>query len=93
MARQRITTDDAVGEVHHLALEIDAEAIRYQPGDALGVYSERRGLPQALLDSLPREQCLRIPMLQDSRSLNLSNAAALFVYEAWRQQGFAGAMV
>lgn len=65
----------------------------YEPGDALLFGPESRGLPQTLLDSLPREQCLRIPMLPDSRSLNLSNAAALFVYEAWRQQGFAGASV
>ena len=65
----------------------------YRPGDALLFGPESRGLPQTLLDSMPREQCLRIPMLPDSRSLNLSNAAALFVYEAWRQQGFAGAMV
>ena len=65
--------------------------VAYQPGDALLFGPESRGLPQALLDSLPREHCLRIPMLPESRSLNLSNAAALFVYEAWRQQGFAGA--
>lgn len=63
----------------------------YQSGDALLFGPESRGLPQALLDRLPREHCLRIPMLPNSRSLNLSNAAALFVYEAWRQQGFAGA--
>jgi tRNA (cytidine/uridine-2'-O-)-methyltransferase len=66
--------------------------VAYEPGDALLFGPESRGLPQSLLDSLPGEQCLRIPMLPNSRSLNLSNAAALFVYEAWRQQGFAGAV-
>jgi tRNA (cytidine/uridine-2'-O-)-methyltransferase len=47
-------------------------------------------LPQAVLDELPAEQCLRLPMKENSRSLNLSNAAAVVVYEAWRQLGFAG---
>ena len=49
---------------------------------------ETRGLPRALLDSLPPEQVLRLPMQAGSRSLNLSNAAAVIVYEAWRQLGF-----
>lgn len=62
----------------------------FSDGDALLFGSETRGLPQALLDSLPAEQCLRLPMLPGSRSLNLANAAAIAVYEAWRQQGFAG---
>ncbi len=65
--------------------------VTYRPGDALLFGPETRGLPQSLLDRLPSEQCLRIPMLANSRSLNLSNAVALMVYEAWRQQGFAGA--
>ncbi|MEJ2694688.1 MAG: tRNA (uridine(34)/cytosine(34)/5-carboxymethylaminomethyluridine(34)-2'-O)-methyltransferase TrmL [Candidatus Thiodiazotropha sp.] len=64
---------------------------RYRLGDALLFGPETRGLPQSLLDRLPGEQCLRIPMLPTSRSLNLSNAVALMVYEAWRQQGFSGA--
>ena len=59
--------------------------------DALLFGPETRGLPQALLDSLPAAQRLRLPMRPDSRSLNLSNAAAVVVYEAWRQLGFAGA--
>jgi tRNA (cytidine/uridine-2'-O-)-methyltransferase len=63
----------------------------FKPDDALLFGPESRGLPQSLLDRLPPEQCLRIPMLPGSRSLNLSNAAALIVYEAWRQQGFVGA--
>ena len=49
---------------------------------------ETRGLPQALLDSLPEEQRLRLPMRAGNRSLNLSNAAAVVVYEAWRQLDF-----
>jgi tRNA (cytidine/uridine-2'-O-)-methyltransferase len=51
---------------------------------------ETRGLPKEVLESLPEERRLRIPMLANSRSLNLSNAAAVLVYEAWRQNGFIG---
>lgn len=57
--------------------------------DALLFGPETRGLPQSMLDALPDEQVLRIPMRPDSRSLNLSNCAAVMVYEAWRQMGFA----
>lgn len=57
--------------------------------DVLLFGPETRGLPQAILDSLPADQCLRLPMLPDSRSLNLSNVVAITVYEAWRQLGFA----
>lgn len=64
---------------------------RYRSGDALLFGPETRGLPQARLDALPPEQRLHIPMLTDSRSLNLSNACAIVVFEAWRQLGFAGA--
>ena len=66
-------------------------AIEYQPDDALLFGPESRGLPADVLASLPKDQVLRIPMLADSRSLNLSNAVAIFLYEAWRQQGFDGA--
>ncbi|MBS0589581.1 MAG: tRNA (uridine(34)/cytosine(34)/5-carboxymethylaminomethyluridine(34)-2'-O)-methyltransferase TrmL [Proteobacteria bacterium] len=58
--------------------------------DAVVFGPETRGLPQALLDTLPPQQILRLPMRPDNRSLNLSNAVAVVVYEAWRQQGFAG---
>lgn len=64
----------------------------YQAGDALLFGPETRGLPQSLLESLAPEQLLRLPMRPESRSLNLSNAAAVFVYEAWRQLGFAGSV-
>jgi tRNA (cytidine/uridine-2'-O-)-methyltransferase len=64
--------------------------ISYQPGDAILFGPETRGLPQQLLDSLGTAHCIRIPMKQHSRSLNLSNAAALVAYEGLRQLGFAG---
>lgn len=60
-------------------------------GDALLFGPETRGLPKALLDALPEAQKLTIPMRPGGRSLNLSNAVALVVYEAWRQQGFSAA--
>lgn len=65
--------------------------IQYQPGDALLFGPETRGLPDSVLASLPAKQRLRIPMFPNSRSLNLSNAVAIIIYEAWRQQGFTGA--
>ncbi|MBT8085477.1 MAG: tRNA (uridine(34)/cytosine(34)/5-carboxymethylaminomethyluridine(34)-2'-O)-methyltransferase TrmL [Woeseia sp.] len=65
-------------------------AARFVDGDAFLFGPETRGLPQSVLDALPAEQCLRLPMRAASRSLNLSNAAAVVVYEAWRQLGFAG---
>lgn len=60
------------------------------PGDAFLFGPETRGLPDDVLASLAPEQRLRLPMLAHSRSLNLSNSVAVVVYEAWRQQGFAG---
>lgn len=66
------------------------DRIAYLPGDILLFGPETRGLPQALLDELGPEQCLRIPMRPGNRSLNLSNAAAIVVYEAWRQMEFEG---
>ncbi|EGG99807.1 tRNA (cytosine34-2'-O-)-methyltransferase [gamma proteobacterium IMCC2047] len=62
----------------------------YQAGDALMFGPESRGLPANIRDSLPEQQRLRIPMLPDSRSLNLSNSVAVVVFEAWRQLGFEG---
>ena len=64
------------------------DAPQYRPGDAFLLGPETRGLPQAVLDALPGGQVLRLPMREGSRSLNLSNAAAVIVYEAWRQLGF-----
>ena len=66
------------------------DAPEYREWDAFLFGPETRGLPQDVLESLPPGQRLRLPMREDSRSLNLSNAAAVVVYEAWRQLGFSG---
>lgn len=63
---------------------------QYKENDALLFGPETRGIPQELLDSLPEEHKLRLPLLPNNRSLNLSNAVAVVVYETWRQQGFSG---
>jgi len=60
----------------------------YQAQDAFLFGPETRGLPQTLLDELPPEQVIRIPMQKDSRSLNLSNSVAVIIYEAWKQLNF-----
>lgn len=65
--------------------------IQYQKGDALIFGPETRGLPDDFIQSLPVEHRVRIPMLPDSRSMNLSNAVSVFVYESWRQFGYEGA--
>jgi tRNA (cytidine/uridine-2'-O-)-methyltransferase len=62
----------------------------FQRGDAFLFGPETSGLPQEILARLPAEQVLRIPMRPGNRSLNLSNAVAVIIYEAWRQLGFAG---
>ena len=62
----------------------------FREGDAFLFGPETRGLPGEVLASLPPEQRLRLPMREGNRSLNLSNAAAVVVYEAWRQLEFAG---
>jgi tRNA (cytidine/uridine-2'-O-)-methyltransferase len=62
----------------------------FREGDALLFGPETRGLPKAVLKVLPTEQRLRLPMQEGNRSLNLSNSAAVVVYEAWRQLGFPG---
>ena len=67
------------------------DTTRYQAGDVLLFGSETTGLPDAVLDALPESQRLRLPMRPGNRSLNLSNAVAVTVYEAWRQFGYAGA--
>lgn len=61
------------------------------PDDLLLFGPETRGLPEPVLSAVPAAQRLRIPMRAPSRSLNLANAVAVAVYEAWRQQGFRGA--
>lgn len=66
------------------------DTVRYAENDVLVFGPETRGLPAAVLDAFPAEQRLRLPMLAHSRSLNLANAVAIVVYEAWRQNGFSG---
>lgn len=64
--------------------------VAFQPGDTLVFGPETRGLPADYLASLQQDNILRLPMLPESRSLNLSNTVAIVVYEALRQQGFSG---
>jgi tRNA (cytidine/uridine-2'-O-)-methyltransferase len=65
------------------------DKVRFQIGDAFVFGPETRGLPAELLESLAPDARLRLPMVADSRSLNLANAVAVVVYEAWRQLDFA----
>lgn len=65
--------------------------VKYQEGDAFLFGPESRGLPAEVLESIAPERRLRLPMLPDNRSLNLSNTVAVTVFEAWRQCGFEGA--
>lgn len=65
--------------------------VEYEKGDAFLFGPETRGLPAALRDSVPGAQRLTLPMRPNNRSLNLANAVAIVLFEAWRQQGFAGA--
>ena len=65
-------------------------AFDFKSGDSLILGSETTGLSDEILASLPAERVLKLPMMKGSRSLNLSNAAAIVVYEAWRQLGFQG---
>lgn len=66
--------------------------VRFAADDAVVFGSETRGLPQELLDGLPPQHCLRLPMRPGNRSLNLSNAVAVVAYEAWRQMNFEGSL-
>jgi len=65
-------------------------SISFRPGDALLFGPETRGLPADVLAEFDAGHRVRIPMLPDSRSLNLSNSVAVMVYEAWRQQDYRG---
>jgi tRNA (cytidine/uridine-2'-O-)-methyltransferase len=66
------------------------DEVAYADGDAFLFGPETRGLPQGVLDAIDPAHRLRLPMRPDNRSLNLSNAVAVVVYEAWRQAGFVG---
>ena len=64
--------------------------VGWQPGDWLVFGSETAGLPESLRSSIPENQRIRLPMRPGQRSLNLGNAVAVAVFEAWRQHGYAG---
>ncbi len=64
--------------------------VSWAPGDWLVFGSETSGLPRAVRDSIPEAQHVRLPLRPGQRSLNLSNAVAVAVFEAWRQNGYAG---
>lgn len=66
------------------------QAVKFQPGDWFVFGSEGHGLPQAVRDLFDPQHCVRLPMMPENRSLNLSNSVAITVYEAWRQNGFEG---
>lgn len=70
----------------------DFHQLHYQPGDAFLFGPESRGLPAEVLSLFAPDQRVRLPMLPENRSLNLSNTVAVAVFEAWRQCGFAGAL-
>ena len=84
----------ALGDSRLFALTTKGEAPhdgpRYRAGDAFLFGSESRGLPGDILEDIPSDRRLRLPMVPGSRSLNLANAVAVAIYEAWRQIGFAG---
>lgn len=79
--RERVFAITTKGSVHH-------SAVAFQEGDVLVFGPETRGLPAEVLGLMSHDRKLRVPMLPNSRSLNLSNAAAVVVYEAWRQLDF-----
>lgn len=83
---QRLFALSTKGTRHHS----DAQ---FADNDYLVFGPESRGLPASIRESLPAEHVLRLPMVEDSRSLNLSNAVAIMVYEAWRQLGYSNAYV
>jgi tRNA (cytidine/uridine-2'-O-)-methyltransferase len=62
--------------------------VSFEEGDYLAFGPETRGLPEEIRQARGMDNCLRLPMLEDSRSMNLSNAVSVVVYEAWRQLGF-----
>ena len=92
--KQHADLDELLSEINGRVFAITTKGaqrytdVKFEPEDLLLFGPETRGLPDSVLAALPEAQRLRIPMQANSRSLNLSNAAAIMVYEAWRQQGF-----
>ncbi len=84
----------ALGEARIFALTTKANrrpsSADFHAGDAFVFGSESSGLPGELLAGIDESKRLRLPLIPGNRSLNLSNAVAVMVYEAWRQQGYAG---
>lgn len=84
----------ALGGARIFAVETTAGArhdeVRYEAGDAFLFGRETSGLPADRLAAWPRDRLIRLPMVPGNRSLNLSNAVAVVVFEAWRQLGFPG---
>jgi tRNA (cytidine/uridine-2'-O-)-methyltransferase len=82
-----------IGATRLFAIETGAPTLytqaQFKPGDALLFGSESSGLPATVLQQVDPPRILSIPMRPENRSLNLGNAVAVVVYEAWRQQGFA----
>lgn len=64
------------------------DLVGYATGDVFVFGPESRGLPSEILQSVSEQQCIRVPMVPGNRSLNLSNAVSVVLYEAWRQVGF-----
>ena len=80
---RRLVAIETSGDLSHSAFVWDSS-------DSLLFGSETKGLSEAILSSIPSDQIVRLPMLPDSRSLNLSNAVAVVVYEVWRQFDYGG---
>jgi tRNA (cytidine/uridine-2'-O-)-methyltransferase len=83
LADSRVFAVETSGSQRH-------DEVRYRAGDAFLFGRETAGLPAETLASWPRERVIRLPMVPGNRSLNLSNAVAVVVFEAWRQLGFHG---
>lgn len=83
---------EAIGRVYALTTKAQRHYTQavFEAGDAVMFGPESRGLPAELLARMPAQHKLRIPMLPDSRSMNLSNSVAVVVFEAWRQLNFQG---
>ncbi len=82
-----------LGAARLFAIETGAASgyaqVRFEPGDAFLFGSESSGLPREVLETIAAGRIVSIPMRPGNRSLNLNNAVAVVVYEAWRQHGFA----